>query len=128
MTELSKEEKDAYWKSMKANWALLKKESTATDAEKETAKIAINNAQKALNLEVTKWDEKKQAAYGGEKSLGNVNWETGTVNAEEKERYKNVVATAVSIVKERHPDMDMNGPVFGPIVSAVTGHLISLRS
>jgi len=133
MTELSKEEKSAYWDSLKKEglWVTLRKDSTATPEQQATAKENINKAQKALGLDLTDWNKPKPGytGKGGNETLGKVNWNLiESVNEVEVNRYGSVVATACHIVSVRHPEMDINSNVYGTIVSSVVGHLIALRS
>lgn len=131
MTELSKEEKNAYWTTIKTGWKKIKDQSVSEQDKEETKKL-INEAQRALGLDVTTWSER--ASLGEPVFNTNagrnpeVNWVTdGKANQEEIDIYNKVVATAYHIVKTRHPKMDPNGNTFGTIISAVTGHLIALR-
>lgn len=132
MTKLSKEETNAYWTTIKSGWKKIKDQSVS-EADKETVKKDINEAQKALGLDVTTWNEKKSTSESSQKTYlderPNVNWIIdGKANQQEIDIYNNVVVTAYHIVKTRHPKMDPNSNTFGTIMSAVCGHLIALRN
>jgi len=133
MTELSKEETNAYWTTIKIGWKKIKDQSVS-EADKEETKKNINEAQKALGLDVTVWNVNKSSSESSQKNFQenlnpDVMWVIdGKANQVEIDVYNNVVATAYNIVKTRHPHMDTDSNTFGTIMSAVTGHLIALRS
>jgi len=131
MTELSKEEKNVYWTTIKTGWKKIKDQSIS-EAYKSQIKKDIIEARKSLGLDETVWDQKKTSRNdeSNYEPSAEVNWNSDSypVDSKEIERYQSIICTAYYIVKTRHPKMDPDSNTFGTIVSAVTGHLIALRS
>lgn len=55
-------DKDELWKELKTQWAVLKRGSGASEADKEKAKGRINEIQEKLGVDKTVWDEPRQSS------------------------------------------------------------------
>lgn len=53
-------DKDELWKELKTQWAVLKRGSGASEADKGKAKERINEIQEKLGVEKTSWDQPRQ--------------------------------------------------------------------
>ncbi len=114
------------------SWRILKDDSQP----KATRELAYREVV-GLNTEIRKLDKNfsvneiilgKYIEFKGDTPSPErkVKWAEAKVNTVIQKEYNHFVATAVSIVSERHPDLDKDTDKFGTIVNATVANLISL--